>query len=197
MSSATSPYRVPAAACPFCGADLATGGGETSGSVRLCTSCAAGNLDRALRRWGFGYHHAERSKGASTRFHFVEITRATDLDVLAKLRPEGLGKKVAKLFGARELRSGHGALDEAVFIEADPEQEALLGSLLEREGVRRAILALLRLGGRDKRDNCVDLTGRLVGAVVAWSRDEAVPAKAEIDRHLMALAIEVEAFAKG
>ena len=195
MPEQGDPYRSPAETCGFCGAHIEGGGGALCDALPLCPTCDAGQLDRGLARWGFEYSDSRYLRTGSQMACAMEIRRPSELFLVAKIYDETVNRKILKAFGRKELEVG-GDFDQQAFIEADEEYQALLDLLLDREGVREAILSLLRLGGRDKRDNCVDLTMRLVGAVITWPRDRREPDPAEVRKHLVALAVHVETFAR-
>jgi len=114
----------------------------------------------------------------------LERTWALASPLRVSLVPEGLSQKFAKLF-KREIQTGDGAFDAAVYIVTDTPE--LAAAWLDIPSLRSAILPLIASGGR------VEVTGDAV-TLAAWSDGD--PKKVLDDHTAATILAHVEAVAR-
>lgn len=116
----------------------------------------------------------------------VEIGLPTDLGLNLAVRRQGLLDEVRTLLGGQDLRVGDAPFDQRFLIRADPDRQARVAHLLDRE-VRAALLAA------DTRAGALHLTDRALRVApipvdrapdtLGWLIDTLVEAAARIARN--------------
>lgn len=182
-------------ACELCGLEAQPGELEKIALLDVCPRCRQGELDGALTRWGFEEQHRKwvepKSTDNSENHNLsVDVTRPTLVELYAKLCEETTTDKIKKFFGRGDPALGEKPFDDLVRVEVELEFEPTLMSLLQIDGARVAIEALVTMGCT------VQLINQQVSSSIHNWIWRSLPPIDDVVLTTVALAVHLEGFAK-
>ena len=120
----------------------------------VCDQCEVSNMENLWHHRGgrLVYDMSTATGGrdqASVSTQWM-LEGRTDVpgELQLKLTREGLGKKLGKLFGKKELQVDDPLFDDLVHVSVAPGQRPLAAEFLSHEGVLSVIMELVSMGGQ-------------------------------------------------